>query len=288
MDDLLSPQNIFGSPNDQPQQNPYAGSQPYTGAQLGPNGPTTTPDPSAYAYGDPRFYTNLRANLNNQGPAVQQQPIPPGSGADVFSSPSPFATGYYVRVQNRSDRTVRVAKGYITPRGAMAFEAPCSVDETALLHYDQAVAGCKYPLLIELPSKALYLRGLVMPSAPTPIVTYLPFESELRDSNTPTAQVNGFTLYADSAVELRFLAQYVAGMMTAPQQPPQQQQQPQQQQRKQMRGMVDPDNLDPQQQQPQQTQTQPQAQQPAASSPFASALLLIGGVIAARYLQELE
>jgi hypothetical protein len=281
LDDLLSPQNIFGSPNDQPQQNPYAGSQPYTGAQLGPNGPTTTPDPSAYAYGDPRFYTDLRANLNNQGPAVRQQPIPPGSGAGVFQAPSPFATGYYVRVQNRSDRSVRVAQGYITPQGALAFQAPCSVDETRLLHYDQAVAGCKYPLLVELPSKALYLRGLVMPSAPTQITTYLPFESELRDSNTPTAQVNGFTLYADSPVELRFLAQYVAGTMSGSvQQPPQQQQQQPQQQQQQ-----------PQQPQPQpqpQTQQQTQQQAPAASSPFASALMLIGGVIAARYLQELE
>ncbi len=284
MDDLLSPQNIFGSPNDQPQQNPYAGSQPYTGAQLGPNGPTTTPDPSAYAYGDPRFYTDLRANLNNQGPAVRQQPIPPGSGAGVFQAPSPFATGYYVRVQNRSDRAVRVAQGYITPQGALAFQAPCSVDETRLLHYDQAVAGCKYPLLVELPSKALYLRGLVMPSAPTQITTYLPFESELRDSNTPTAQVNGFTLYADSPVELRFLAQYVAGMLTGSAPQPQQ-----------MRGSVQPEVPQQPQQphQPQQTQTQPQPQPqtqqaPAASSPFASALMLIGGVIAARYLQELE
>jgi len=280
LDDLLSPQNIFGSPNDQPQQNPYAGSQPYTGAQLGPNGPTTTPDPSAYAYGDPRFYTDLRANLNNQGPAVRQQPIPPGSGAGVFSAPSPFATGYYVRVQNRSDRAVRVAQGYITPQGALAFQAPCSVDETRLLHYDQAVAGCKYPLLVELPSKALYLRGLVMPSAPTQITTYLPFESELRDSNTPTAQVNGFTLYADSPVELRFLAQYVAGTMSGS---VQQQSQPQPQQTQ-----TQPQQPQPQQTQTQQPQQQTQQQAPAASSPFASALMLIGGVIAARYLQELE
>jgi len=280
LDDLLSPQNIFGSPNDQPQQNPYAGSQPYTGAQLGPNGPTTTPDPSAYAYGDPRFYTDLRANLNNQGPAVRQQPIPPGSGAGVFQAPSPFATGYYVRVQNRSDRSVRVAQGYITPQGALAFQAPCSVDETRLLHYDQAVAGCKYPLLVELPSKALYLRGLVMPSAPTQITTYLPFESELRDSNTPTAQVNGFTLYADSPVELRFLAQYVAGTMSGS---VQQQSQPQPQQTQ-----TQPQQPQPQQTQTQQPQQQTQQQAPAASSPFASALMLIGGVIAARYLQELE
>ena len=276
MDDLLSPQNIFGSPNDQPQQNPYAGSQPYTGAQLGPNGPTTTPDPSAYAYADPQYYTDVRANLNNQGPAVRQQPIPPGSGAGVFSAPSPFATGYYVRVQNRSDRAMRIAQGYITPQGALAFQAPCSVDETRLLHYDQAVAGCKYPLLVELPSKALYLRGLVMPTAPNQITTYLPFESELRDSRTPTTQINGVVLYADSPVELRFLAQYVAGTMSGSVQPavPQQQQQVQQVQ------------------QVQQAQTPTQPQQPPASaavpSPLGSALMLIGGVIAARYLKDLE
>jgi cell division septation protein DedD len=179
---------------------------------------------------------------------------------------------------------VRVAQGYITPQGALAFQAPCSVDETRLLHYDQAVAGCKYPLLVELPSKALYLRGLVMPSAPTQITTYLPFESELRDSNTPTAQVNGFTLYADSPIELRFLAQYVAGTMSGSvqQQAQAQPQQPQQQQPQQ------PQQTQPQTQPQPQPQPQTQQQAPAASSPFASALLLIGGVIAARYLQELE
>jgi hypothetical protein len=62
-----------------------------------------------------------------------------------------------------------------------------------------------------------------------------------------------------------------------------------------MRGSVQPEVPQQPQQphQPQQTQTQPQPQPqtqqaPAASSPFASALMLIGGVIAARYLQELE
>ena len=277
MDDLLSPQNIFGSPNDQPQQNPYAGSQPYTGAQLGPNGPTTTPDPSAYAYADPHYYTDVRANLNNQGQAVRQQPIPPGSGAGVFSAPSPFATGYYVRVQNRSDRSMRIAQGYITPQGALAFQTPCSVDETRQLHYDQAVAGCKYPLLVELPSKALYLRGLVMPTAPNQITTYLPFESELRDSRTPTTQINGVVLYADSPVELRFLAQYVAGTMSGAAPPPPAG----------MRSSVQPEAQTPVQQ-VQQTQTQPQQQAPATQSALGSALMLIGGVIAARYLQELE
>lgn len=276
MDDLLSPQNIFGSPNDPPQQNPFASSQPYTGAQLGPNGPTTTPDPSAYAYGDPTFYTDLRANLNNQGPAVRQQPIPPGSGAGVFSAPSPFSTGYFVRVQNRSDRAMRVAQGYVTANGALAFQQPRTVDETSLLHYDQAVGGCKYPLLVELPSKALYLRGLVMPTAPNQITTYLPFEAELRDGRTPSTQINGTVLYADTPLELRFLAQYVAGTMSGSVQP-QQPQQPQQ------------PVIQPQPVQPQVAQQQPAASQPVTGqTALGSALMLIGGVIAARYLKELE
>lgn len=280
MDDLLSPQNIFGSPNDPPQQNPFAASQPYTGAQLGPNGPTTTPDPSAYAYGDPTFYTDLRANLNNQGPAVRQQPIPPGSGAGVFSAPSPFSTGYFVRVQNRSDRAMRVAQGYVTANGALAFQQPRTVDETSLLHFEQAVGGCKYPLLVELPSKALYLRGLVMPTAPNQITTYLPFESELRDGRTPSTQINGVVLYADTPLELRFLAQYVGGAMSGSVQP-QVQQQP----------AIQPQPViqqQPVQQVAQQPAQQPAASQPSAQSPLGSALMLIGGVIAARYLKELE
>lgn len=276
MDDLLSPQNYFGSPNDPPQQNPFAASQPYTGAQLGPNGPTTTPDPSAYAYNDPRFYTDLRANLNNQGPVVTQQPIPPGSGAGVFSAPSPFSTGYYVRVLNRDNRAVRVAQGYVAPNGALAFQPPRTVDESTLLHYEQAVAGCKYPLLVELPSKALYLRGIAMPSAPTQISCYLPFETELRDNRAPTAQVAGLTLYADTPLELRFLAQYVGGAMAGSVQP-----------------QAPAPASAPAPAAPPAPVAQAQAQAPAAApagspSALGSALMLIGGVIAARYLKELE
>ena len=293
MDDLLN----YQSPDPQPTENPYARSQSFSGSQLGPNGPTNTPDPSAYGNNTPHYYTDLRANLNNAGPATHYQPIPQGSGAGVFSAPSQFATGYYVRVSNRGTRSVRVAQGWFAPNGSICFRPPVTVDDASTLFYDQATPGQKYPLLLELPSKALYFRVLTIPTGQNQLGLYVPFESELQERRVPCTNIGPYSVYADSVPELQAVAGYLAASLSAgPQQPPQQQQQQQQQQfyqqpqQPQNVGSTEPVQggiyVPP-------TQTPPPGSTPSEprpateSSPLSSLMMLGLGVLAAKYMKDL-
>ena len=83
MDDMLTIAALYGPPDPQTRPNPYAAFQSVSGAQLTPQGPTTTQDPTGYGNNSPNFYTQQLANMNNAGPASFYQPIPPGSGAGV-------------------------------------------------------------------------------------------------------------------------------------------------------------------------------------------------------------
>jgi hypothetical protein len=209
MDEMMNVVSIYGPPDPRPAQNPYAALQAASGVQLSANGPTTTPDPSAYGDNDPRYYTDLRANLNNQGPPVMYRPVPPGSGAGVSPMPSQFTPSYYLRVFNRGDKSVRVSQGCFNPSGFPEFPSPRNVDDSLLLEYPQASPGDKYPILVELPSKKILFKILSIPSGQNQLVFYVPFESELQDRRAPSANVGNITVYAENQQELVLICKYL-------------------------------------------------------------------------------
>jgi len=210
MDEMMNVVSIYGPPDPRPAQNPYAALQAASGVQLSANGPTTTPDPSAYGDNDPRYYTDLRANLNNQGPPVMYRPVPPGSGAGVSPTPSQFTPAYYLRVFNRGDKTVRVSQGCFSPVGMPEFPQPRSVDDSLLLEYPQATPGNKFPLLVELPSKKILFKVISIPTGQNQLVFYIPFETELQERNCPKANMGNITVYAESQADLAIICKYLS------------------------------------------------------------------------------
>lgn len=272
MDDLLAASYNTGEA-DQP-ENPYAQFQAFSGARLGPNGPVMQVDQTAYAYNDPRYYSQEHANLNNAGPAARYQPPQPGNGAGVFSSPSQFAPGYYIRVHNRSNRTVRVAKGMFLPNGCPCFTRPESVDDALTLHFETATPGQKVPLLIEFPSRSLYFKVVTIPTGQNQLTLYLPFESELVERRSPVTRMGGYTIFADTMPDLQVASLFAsqAGLQAppAPTPPP----------------VAPPPAPAPVVAAP--AAAPAPAAHSAAPSPLTSALMLGLGVIAARYLKDLE
>ena len=220
MDEMMNVASIYGPPDPRPAQNPYVIFQAASGAQLSAAGPTATPDPSAYGDNDPRYYTDLRANLNNQGPPVTYRPIPPGSGVGVSPMPSQFTPAYYLRVFNRGDKTVRVSQGRFSPVGMPEFPNPRGVDDSLLLEYPQATPGDKFPLLVELPSKKILFKVISIPSGQNQLVFYIPFESELEDRRCPKSNMGNITVYAENQPDLMIICKYLAQFNKGAQLPP--------------------------------------------------------------------
>jgi hypothetical protein len=285
MDDLLAAS--YGTGDTEQPQNPYSRFQAVSGARLGPNGPVMQVDQTAYAYNDPAYYSHEHANLNNAGPAARYQPPQPGNGAGVFSAPSQFAPGYYLRVHNRSNRTMRVAKGMFLANGCPCFARPEAVDDTLTLHFEQATPGQKVPVLVEFPSKALYLKVVTIPTGQNQLTLYLPFESELVEQRAPVTRMGGYTIFADTLPDLQIASVFAsqAGLSAQPvvtQPPPV--------------TAVHPADITVTQPppvtvaQPLPTTITPPVVPPASSgpSPLTSALMLGLGVLAARYLKDIE
>lgn len=209
MDDMLTIAALYGPPDPQTRPNPYAAFQSVSGAQLTPQGPTTTQDPTGYGNNSPNFYTQQLANMNNAGPASFYQPIPPGSGAGVSPYPSSFTPAYYLRVFNRGERSIRVSQGVLSTMGMPEFSAPREVDDSAVFEYPQATAGMKFPLMIELPSKSVLFRLITLPTGPNQFVYYAPFENELVERGALKATIGKVTVYAESAPELGLACLYL-------------------------------------------------------------------------------
>jgi len=209
MDDMLTIAALYGPPDPQPRPNPYAAFQSVSGAQLTPQGPTTTQDPTGYGNNSPNFYTQQLANMNNAGPASFYQPIPPGSGAGVSPYPSSFTPAYYLRVFNRGERSIRVSQGVLSTMGMPEFSSPREVDDSAVFEYPQATAGMKFPLMIELPSKSVLFRLITLPTGPNQFVYYVPFENELVERGALKATIGKVTVYAESAPELALACIYL-------------------------------------------------------------------------------
>lgn len=326
MDDLMNPTGVYGSVDPQPMQNPYSLYQAFSGARLGAGGPTTESDQTAYGNNEPRFYTTQAANLNNAGPPSVYQPVQPGYGAGVSSAPSQFAPGYYLRLMNRGNRSVRVARGVFLPTGYPAFQPPVSVDDSHTLFFDQAQPGMKFPLLCELPSRSLYFRVVTIPTGQNQLGLYIPFETELKERKVPMISVSGIPVYAESPAELQVIIAYLSQFQqrlqnpepapaptpappVAPVPPPQpaspgygsfaqtgqayqayqaaQQQAAQQQQAAPAPAPAAP----PVEVTPVrviQQQPEPQPQQPQQPSLFSSAILLVCAAIATHYFQDFE
>jgi hypothetical protein len=210
MDDLMNPTGVYGSVDSQPMQNPYSLYQAFSGARLAAGGPTTASDQSAYGNNEPRFYTTQAANLNNAGPPSVYQPVQPGYGAGVSSAPSQFAPGYYLRLMNRGNRSVRVARGVFLPTGYPAFQPPVTIDDSNTMFFDQAQPGMKFPLLCELPSRSLYFRVITIPTGQNQLGLYIPFETELKDRKVPVVTVAGIPVYAESPAELQVVVAYLS------------------------------------------------------------------------------
>ena len=209
MDDMLTIAALYGPPDPQTRPNPYAAFQSVSGAQLTPQGPTTTQDPTGYGNNSPNFYTQQLANMNNAGPASFYQPIPPGSGAGVSPYPSAFTPAYYLRVFNRGERSIRVSQGVLSTMGMPEFSAPREVDDSLVFEYPQATAGMKFPLMIELPSKSVLFRLITLPTGPNQFVYYAPFENELVERGALKATIGKVTVYAESAPELGLACLYL-------------------------------------------------------------------------------
>jgi hypothetical protein len=209
MDDMLTIAALYGPPDPQTRPNPYAAFQAVSGAQLTPQGPTTTQDPTGYGNNSPNFYTQQLANMNNAGPASFYQPIPPGSGAGVSPYPSAFTPAYYLRVFNRGERSIRVSQGVLSTMGMPEFSSPREVDDSAVFEYPQATAGMKFPLMIELPSKSVLFRLVTLPTGPNQFVYYVPFENELVERGALKATIGKVTVYAESAPELALACIYL-------------------------------------------------------------------------------
>ena len=214
MDDMLTIAALYGPPDPQTRPNPYAAFQSVSGAQLTPQGPTTTQDPTGYGNNSPNFYTQQLANMNNAGPASFYQPIPPGSGAGVSPYPSSFTPAYYLRVFNRGERSIRVSQGVLSTMGMPEFSAPREVDDSAVFEYPQATAGMKFPLMIELPSKSVLFRLITLPTGPNQFVYYAPFENELVERGALKATIGKVTVYAESAPELGLACLYLKQVLS--------------------------------------------------------------------------
>lgn len=289
MDNMLDVAAIYGPPDPQPTLNAYAQFQAVSGSRLEAGGPTTQTDQTAYGNNDPRFYTTQDANLNNAGPPSIYQNIQPGFGAGVSPQPSQFSPAYYIRVFNRGNSTIRVAKGHFAGSGLPVFSAPASVDDSTLLTFDQATSGMKFPLLFELPSKALYFRVITIPTGQNQLVSYAPFETELREKAAPSANICGVTVYADSLPELRVVTAYLAQFQEGtPPEPPRVSAYQNAQ------GQTIVNTPLPPAPQPRATPPQPpmratmRATAPPSNEPslLTSAVLLIGGVLATHYLSK--
>jgi hypothetical protein len=322
MDEMMNPSAIYGSVDPQPRENPYSKFQAFSGARLTAAGPTNDVDQTAYGNNDPTFYTDQLRNLNNQGPPSIYQNIQQGYGAGVSPTPSQFTPAYYLRIYNRGTRAVRVAKGAFEPSGLPAFQQPKSIDDSAMFEFPQATGGTKLPVLVELPSKAIYLKVVVVPTGQNQGQLYLPFETELIDRQAPRTSVGDVTVFADSPQELAICVAYLkqfsqfvhsgqqAGSLnTGAPRPAAQQQQAQAQQQarvQQAQQQAQAQQAQAQQAQAQQAQQQAQAraqaevtqtaarpvQAPPAAPPsnappslLMSALLIIGGAIASHYLE---
>jgi hypothetical protein len=209
MDEMMNQTSVYGPIDPQPQENPYTAFQSFSGSRLTAEGPTTATDQTAYGNNDPRFYTKQEQNLNNAGPPSFYQPIQPGYGAGVSPTPSPFSPNFYLRVHNRDNRAVRVSKGVYDLARMPSFAPPKVVDDSALFEFVQTPAGTKIPLLIELPSKSIYFKTMFVPTMQNQAQLYLPFEQELVERNTPSAQIAGVRVYADNALDLQTIAAYL-------------------------------------------------------------------------------
>jgi hypothetical protein len=210
MDDMTNAFAIYGSPDPQPQENPYSLFQSFSGSRLTNAGPTTNTDQTAYGNNDPTFYTDQLANLNNQAPPSFYQPIDAGYGAGVSPVPSQFTPSYYLRIFNRAVRPLRVAQGAFLATGMPVFNAPRSIDDSSVFEFPQATAGMKFPILIELSQSTLFYKTVVCPTGQNQFVIYIPFESELSDSKLPCAKVGGNLVYAESMQDLQIATAYLS------------------------------------------------------------------------------
>lgn len=304
MDELMNVSAIYGPPDPQPRENPYTAFQAASGARLTSAGPTTDVDQSAYGNNNPQFYTQQAQNLNNAGPATFYQPVGAGYGVGVSPEPSQFTPAYYLRIHNRGSRPVRVAKGTFAGTGLPVFQHPKAVDDSALFEFQQALPGSRYPLLVEMPSKAIYFKTVIVPTGQNQGVCYLPFEHELVERRAPSANMGGTLVFADNDRDLALICAYLGQFA-----------QMGQQQTGQQAASISTANssINPTPAQVSaQAQAQPVAQarvaeavvqtparvvaQPAqapaqapsqGTSPLLSALFLIGGAIASRYLHDL-
>ena len=289
MDSMLDVASIYGPPDPKPTLNAYAQFQSVSGSRLDAGGPTTQTDQSAYGNNQPNFYTTQNANLNNAGPPSIYQPIQQGYGAGVSEQPSQFSAAYYLRVFNRGNSTIRVAQGYFAGAGLPVFAAPASVDDSTLLTFNQATSGMKFPLLFELPSKALYFRVITIPTGQNQLVNYAPFETELREKSAPSTTIGGITVYSETIPELKIAAAYLAQFQSggAPQPEPSR---PAAYQNAQGQTVVNTPL--PPAPRPAQPAAQPtmRAAEPEKKEPslMTSAALLIGGVIATHYIAKMS
>ena len=322
MDNMLDPNALYGDPDGE-HENPHARFQAFSGAKLAAGGPTMQIDQSAYGNNDPRFYTDQTQNLNNAGPPTMYQPSQAGNGAGVSAYPSAFSPGVFVRIVNRGMRAIRVAAGAFDRNGIPTFYEAASIDDSKPVHYPEAQPGGKAPMLVELPSKALYYRTVTFPTAPNLIMFYAPFESELQERRLPCAEFGNIKIYADTPNELRQISAYMQRISSpapspAPQQgqPPYPQQNPQyiynqaaaqqqslyQQPQPLMTGNIAQGNQHPYPRNAAQEvevtparvmratapEPEPEPTAPRGPSMLTSALFLIGGVLATHYIQNLN
>ena len=209
MDELMNVSALYGPPDPQPRENPYNAFQAVSGARMTSAGPTTDTDQSAYGNNNPQFYTQQNQNLNNAGPATFYQPVGAGYGVGVSPEPSQFSPSYYLRVHNRGTRSVRVSKGTFAGTGLPVFQHPKTVEDSALFEFPQALPGSRYPMLVEMPSKAIYFKTIIVPTGQNQGVCYLPFEHELTERRAPSANMGGTTVIADSERELALICAYL-------------------------------------------------------------------------------
>ena len=156
-----------------------------------------------------------------------------------------------------------------------------------------------------MPSKAIYFKTLIVPTGQNQGVCYLPFEHELTEQRAPSATMGGTTVFADNDRDLALISAYLRQFAQVSQQQTGQQ-------TGQQAASISTANssINPQQayaQAPQQARAaEPVVQTdarvfaplpsapavppaPAAQgpSPLLSALFLIGGAIASKYLHDL-
>jgi hypothetical protein len=96
------------------------------------------------------------------------------------------------------------------------FAQPRTVDDTTLFQYPQATPGMKFPLLVEMPSKALLFKILVMPTGQNQFAFYVPFESELIDRRVLKASFGQTCVYAETPQELNYACAYLQQFFGAP------------------------------------------------------------------------